>query len=161
MLSRICRKIWVYLTIIYYKIKYKSHLKIKGKLTFRSGFKIIISKNAYLEIGAHCFFNNYCSINCLKSIKIGSDCIFGENVKIYDHNHVFNLKSLTRENSYTYGDITIGSNCWIGSNVTILKNARIGNNCVIGSGTIIDETIEDNTIVTMNRELKKEKIIRK
>ena len=126
----------------------------------RSGFKVVVEKNAKLTIGENVFFNNYCSVNCLKNIKIGDDCLFGENVRIYDHNHVFNKKSLVRENGYTYGEITIGKNCWIGSNVTILKKAKIGNNCVIGAGCVINEEIADNTIVTPGEKIVKRKINR-
>lgn len=160
MISRVFRKMNVYIHIAYFKLKYRKHLKLNGKLTFRNGFNIIISGDSFLELGSNCFFNNYCSINCLKHISIGNNCIFGENVKIYDHNHIFNKESLIRESGYTYSDVIIGNNCWIGSNVTILKNAKIGNNCVISAGCIVNENVEDNTIVYMNRDLIKEKIIK-
>ena len=161
MISRIFRKLIVYVRIFYFKIKYKKHLKLNGKLTFRSGFNILISKGANLEIGSHCFFNNYCAINCLKYISIGNDCIFGENVKIYDHNHVFNKEGLIRENGYNCSSIIIGNNCWIGSNVVILKGVHIGNNCVLGAGTVVSQDIKDNSLVLANRELFIEQIRKK
>ena len=111
-------------------------------------------------MGSHIFFNNYCSLNALNEIEIGNDCIFGENVKIYDHNHKFNNDKLFRESGYSIGKVKIGNNCWIGSNVTILKNSEIGDNCVIAAGSIINEKIESNTLVSMDRKLIKEKIIK-
>ena len=39
---------------------------------------------------------------------------------------------------YSKGPIKIGSDCWIGSNVTILKGVNIGDNVIIGAGSIID-----------------------
>lgn len=90
---------------------------------------------------------------------IGSNSIFGENVKIYDHNHRFNMPNrLIKNSGYSYGSVSIGSNCWIGSNVILLKGAEIGNNCVIGAGCVIDSKIPSNSIVTNTRELKIQKI---
>ena len=54
--------------------------------------------------------------------------------------------------------VEIGDNCWICSNVTILKGTRIGKNCVIGAGTVLSGNIPDNSIVKSNRSLKVEKI---
>ena len=77
--------------------------------------------------------------------------MFGENVKIYDHNHRFNILNKTvKEQGYTKDSISIGNNCWIGSNVVILKGTKIGNNCVIGAGITLSGNIPDGTIVKQN-----------
>ena len=39
-----------------------------------------------VKIGDNVFFNNGTSIAAKEKIEIGDNCIFGENVKIYDHN---------------------------------------------------------------------------
>lgn len=105
------------------------------------------------------FFNRNCSITCYNKVVIGDNTIFGENVKIYDHNHRFNIPNqLIKNSGYSYGKVLIGSNCWIGSNVTLLKGAEIGNNCVIGAGCVINSKIPSNTIVTSTRELKIQRI---
>ncbi|WP_353322104.1 acyltransferase [Apilactobacillus apinorum] len=81
-------------------------------------------------------------------IEIGSNTIFGENVKIYDHNHRFNLKNKNiSDQGFSNGTVKIGNNCWIGSNTTILKGSEIGDNVVIGAGMVIDSKIPSNTIV--------------
>ena len=83
------------------------------------------------------FFNNYCSVCAQNEICIGDGTIFGENVKIYDHNHVYKDPSvLIKHQGYTSAPIHIGKHCWIGSNVTILKGVTIGDNCVIGAGCV-------------------------
>ena len=46
--------------------------------------------------------------------------------------------------------IIIGNNCWIASNVVILKGTKIGNNCVIGAGCIVSGIIPDNSIVRLS-----------
>lgn len=135
---------------IFYKIIYGKRIKFGKHVTFRKGFSLVIEKGAKVEIGDGCFFNNNCSINALGDIVIGKNCLFGENVKIYDHNHVFkNSDILIKEQGYKYGKVFIQENCWICSNVVILKNVIIESNSVIGAGCVISENIACNSIVKL------------
>lgn len=141
------------------KIYYKDRLNIKGKFLVRKGQYINIDINGKLYIGEGCFFNNNCSINCKSEIIIGDNCLFGENVKLYDHNHNFKDKNiLVKNQGYSLGKITIGNNCWIGSNVTILKNVTVGNNVVIGANCLVYKSIPDNSIVKSEPQIIIEKL---
>lgn len=70
------------------KLKYKG-CKFGKKIYIKPGFRVSLENGAILEIGDRTFFNYGCSITALNRITIGEDCLFGEAVKIYDHNHVF------------------------------------------------------------------------
>ena len=48
---------------------------------------------------------------------------------------------------YNTAPIKIGHDCWIGSNVVILKGVTIGDNVIVGAGCIIKEDIPNNMIV--------------
>lgn len=125
-----------------------------NNLSVRRGFTLMISGAARLRIGHNVFFNNRCSISCCGHISIGNDCLFGENVKLYDHNHNFrDGQSLIREQGFRIGQIQIGDNVWIGSNVTILNNVVIGENVVIGAGCLIYRDIPANTLVRQRQDL--------
>ena len=76
-----------------YRLLYLKKFQFGARLTFRDGFHLLIEKSGKVIIGNHVFFNNFCSINAMLSVTIGDDCIFGENVKIYDHNHCYQNKS--------------------------------------------------------------------
>lgn len=143
MFYKIFYKVNSILKKMFFKIIYNKQIDFGHKLNFRKRFNITIEKNGKLSIGNNVFFNNGCSINVLNEIVIEDDCIFGEDVKIYDHNHIFKYKNkLIREQGMKVGTIHIGKNCWIGSNVIILKGVEIGENCVIGAGAVISENIE-------------------
>lgn len=139
-----------YIKFIIFKFLYGTKVSIGEKTTWRKGFIITIDKNGKVVVGKNCFFNNYCSINSYNSIEIGNNTIFGENVKIYDHNHRFNKKCTIKEQGYSVGKVSIGSNCWIASNVTILKGAIIEDNCVIGANVVVNGRIPKGTIVKIN-----------
>lgn len=142
---------------IFFKIIFGKNISFGKGSTFRKGFSIAIEEGGVIRIGENVYFNNFCSINSLSSIDIGDGCIFGENVKIYDHNHRFSEKEKKiMEQGYSKTPIKIGSDCWIGSNVTILKGVNIGDNVIIGAGSIIDKDIPSNFIVKPESKLIKE-----
>lgn len=159
LVRRLFRKINIILRRFYYKTC-TQNINIGKNLNFRQRFKINVVGGGVVSIGDNVFFNNDCSINAHQSVKIGSDCIFGENVKIYDHNHIFkdNKKPISVQ-GYKYKPIVIGDNCWVGSNVVILAGSSIGNHVVIGAGSIISGNIENDTIVRSENNYKVGKII--
>lgn len=147
-LNKIIRKIIIIFRITILNLQYKRNLCIGKNFSFRKRFDIRIRGNAKLTIGNNVFFNNDCSLNCMGEIEIGDDCIFGENIKIYDHNHKFrDKKILIRKQGYKVKKVRIGNNCWFGSNVIILPGVTIGDNVVIGAGCTIYNDIPDNSII--------------
>jgi acetyltransferase-like isoleucine patch superfamily enzyme len=131
-----------------------SALEFGENIQFRSDASIRVVDDSKLSVGNDVFFNNDCSINCMYDIRIGNNSLFGESVKIYDHNHQYrNNNSLINDQGYVKGKVVIGSNCWIGSNVVILKDVEIGNNVVIGAGCVIFKSIPANSLVYNNQNL--------
>lgn len=125
-----------------------------GKRVISDGrCSIIADQNAKIEIGEGVYFNEGMMISSKKSVVIGSDCQFGPNVKIFDNNHCFNKEKgvLSKHNAES---IVIGKNCWIASNVVILKGTVIGDNCVIGAGCVVKGNIPPASIVTQGNNLK-------
>lgn len=125
-----------------------STIVIGKQLHMRGPFYLKALAGGKLEIGDTCFFNHNCSITCMKNIKIGSNCKFGNNLVIVDHDHNFKYKS---KEEYVSEAIQIGNNVWIGANVTILKGVFIGDNCVIAAGTVVQKSIPANTILYQDR----------
>ncbi|MGL5964480.1 MAG: acyltransferase [Fusobacteriaceae bacterium] len=135
-------------------------LKIQGSLYARTNF--IIRGRGEVTLGKNLVFNNYCSINCFDKIEIGDNCMFGENVKIYDHNHIFNKKNINLiDSDFNKASIKIGKNVWIGANVTILKGIEIGENSVVAAGCVVRESIPPNSIYLEKKTYKIEPIIYK
>lgn len=121
---------------------------IGSRTVFRKNCTINMEGQGALTIDSGSFFNHGCSISCLGSIEIGSDTLFGEGVRLYDHNHVFNQAGkLIKNQGYAVGKIKIGNNCWIGSNCVILKDVEIGDNVVIGASCLISASVPANTVV--------------
>lgn len=103
---------------------------------------------SWLDIGNNVYFNVNCNVCSRKYIKIGDGCIFGPNVCIYDHNHVYDGSGV-KPNEYKTAPIEIGRGCWIGANAVILKGVHIGDGSVIGAGCVINRSIPAGSIVTL------------
>jgi acetyltransferase-like isoleucine patch superfamily enzyme len=110
----------------------------------------------HLVIGDNVFFNNHCSVTCLGKIEIGDNTFFGEGVKMYDHNHKHEFRETglyAFPTEFKIGQIKIGRNCWVATNVTILNNVTIGDNVIVGAGCLIHKAVPSNTIVMRKEEL--------
>lgn len=138
---------------ILWKALFGKNLK-KGKHTFfYPGCHLMIERNGKIVIGNNCFVNRNCSFTALEEIKIGDECIFGESVKIYDHNHNTNRQGVSfRKQGYTLNKVEIGNNVWVGSSTIILPGVKIGNNVVIAAGSIVTKSIEDNVTFIQKRQ---------
>ena len=158
-LIKILNKIRMLIQFAYFRCLYGNKLNIEKDVRWRSYFSIIIENDAKVMIGKGCKFNYNCSINSLGSIKIGNYSIFGEGLKIYDHNHRFNInKRHISDQGMSVGKIIIGKNCWLGSNVVVLKGSIIGDNCVIGAGCIVSGNIPANSVLKTKNNYSIEKI---
>ncbi len=117
---------------LFLNIEYGKRIKFGKKVKFRKGFRVIIGKKGKLVIGDNTFFNVYCSIACFGKITIGKNNIFGENVTIYDHNHVFNQEKFDQK-ELKIGEVEIGNENWICSKANVSANSKVGNRCVISA----------------------------
>lgn len=60
-----------------------------------------------------------------------------------------------KEDGTAYDDeyakpITIGSNCWLASNVVVIGGVTIGEGCVIGAGSVVTRDIPANSLAAGN-----------
>ena len=83
-------------------------------------------------------------------IIIGNHVAFGPCVHIFGGNHEINevgkyMKSLS---SHDDGEVVIEDDCWIGSNVTILRGVRIGKGSVIGAGAVVSKDVPPYSVYT-------------
>ncbi len=119
-----------------------------GEWTRNRGAVIIecIKKDSRLTIGKNVFFNQNDVVVCLNRIVIGDDCMFGPNVCLYDHDHLYTSERVFSHN-FKKGEIVIGNNVWVGANAVILRGTVIGDGAVIGAGTVIKGVVPPHTVV--------------
>ena len=122
-----------------------------------------------LTIGNHSNVNIGSEIRCDERITIGDYDQISYNVNIWDTNtHQILSTKERREVADRYypffgkevakpstKPVSIGNDCWIGQNSTLLKGSNIGNEVIVGYNTIIPgRSIPDNVTVVPNIDLK-------
>lgn len=122
-----------------------------------------VQPDAQIHIGQRCQLGNVNFVSG-NSIEIGDDVLMAWGINILDSNHhsIFweerkndvmncrkdyiasNGRAIGQSNDWTCIEnhpIFIGSKCWIGINVIILKGVTIGEGTIIGAGSVVNEDI--------------------
>lgn len=113
--------------------------------------EFVITAPFYCDYGINITIGNnfYTNHNC--TILDGAKVIFGDNVFI-GPNCVFStsdhpIDSVQRSEGLEIAfPITVGSDVWIGANVSVLPGVSIGNNTIIGAGSVVNKNIPDGVI---------------
>jgi acetyltransferase-like isoleucine patch superfamily enzyme len=101
-----------------------------------------------IEIESNVGIGEFCYIGGSGGVKIGSETIIGQYFSVHPENHIFqNSHKLIRLQSVTRLGIKIGSNCWIGSKVTILDGVEIGSNSIIAAGAVVNKSFPPNSVI--------------
>lgn len=80
-------------------------------------------------------------ISSKTKIEIGARCLFGGNVRLFDHDfHAVEAEYRGTSNDclHTHSKaIHIGDDCFIGANVLILKGTKIGDRSIVAAGSVV------------------------
>lgn len=129
------------------KIHCLGRLKISGhrinnaeNVVFYDNVKII--NNGKLYIGKNVKIGDNVIIYSNNSVYIGDNTIIAANSYIIDCDHGIAKDDLIMNQSLQNGQVYIGKDCWLGENVTVIKDAYISNGCVIGAKALVRSTID-------------------
>lgn len=110
-------------------------------------------KNKTLFIGKNCEFGDNVHIVAHKSVRLGDNVLIASNVFISDTSHGLykgeqqdSPAISPNERKLVSQEVVIGDNVWIGENVVVLPGATIGDGCIIGANAVVNSVLEKNTI---------------
>jgi len=115
--------------------------------------RVIISTSlnqigTFIRIGNNVGIGEYAYLGGAGGLEIGDDCIVGQYFSCHPENHNYDNPEIPiRMQGIHRQGIKIGSNCWIGSKVTILDGVTIGDGCVIAAGSVVTKSFPPNIIV--------------
>ena len=123
---------------------------LQGPIYFDYGLYITVGENFYANF-------NFTVLDCCR-ISIGDNVFIGPNASLVapihplcyqDRNLRFKKDGTAYDLEYAK-PITIGNNCWLASNVTIIGGVTIGDGCVIGAGSVVTKDIPANYLAVGN-----------
>lgn len=97
-----------------------------------------------IKVGKNVFINSGCKFQDQGGIIIEDGVLIGHNAVIATLNH--NIDPDKRGNLIP-SPVRIGSNAWLGANVTILPGVCIGNGAIIAAGSVVTKNVPENTMV--------------
>jgi len=129
-------------------------LPARGEGTFLQG-PIQFDYGVFVTVGRYFYANFNFTVLDTCPVTIGDNVFFGPNCTLATALHSLDPSERNirrREDGSLYDleygkPITIGSDCWIASNVVICAGVTIGNNVVIGAGSVVTRDIPDNCVV--------------
>ena len=119
---------------------------------------IYFDYGVFTTFGKGCYANfNLTVLDCCP-VTIGDNVFIGTGVSIVtpvhpllaeERNMYLNERGILTDKEYAK-PITIGSNCWIASNVTICGGVTVGDNTVIGAGSVVTRDIPSGVFAAGN-----------
>lgn len=129
-----------------------------------SGEGFVVQAPVYADYGLNasfgrdCYANfNFTVLDCCP-IQVGDNVMFGPNCTLTAPMHPLLPRERAprrRGDGSTYileyaKPITIGSSCWLASNVVVCGGVTIGEGCVIGAGSVVTRDIPPHTLAAGN-----------
>lgn len=138
----------------FFDISANAKFDIGENVTINHSNFITVKPNAKMTIGNNTYITR-ATISCLGEVEIGMNCILGEGMKIFDHNHEYTKEPFSvAKTDFSIGKVKMGNNVWTGANVIILKDVTIGDNVILGAGCVIHKDVPSNSIIINNQNLK-------
>lgn len=102
----------------------------------------------YIKIGNNVGLGEFAYLGGAGGLEIGDDCIVGQYLSCHPENHNYQDLSIPiRLQGVNRKGIKIGSNCWIGSKVTLLDGVEIGSGSIIAAGSVVNKSFPANSII--------------
>ncbi len=99
-----------------------------------------------VKMGSNCWVGPYTILDGSGSLRVGDFCTISAGVHIYTHD---NVKSTLSAGKFPIekNPVTIGKNTYIAPNVIISKGVNIGQCCVVATGSFVNKSFKDFSII--------------
>ena len=105
-------------------------------------------QTAQLEIGEGTIVNIGCMLAATERITIGRHCMFANYCFVADAEHRYDDPELpvTWQGMTPKGPVSIGDNCWFGTNCVVTGGVTIGERCVIGANSVVTRDLPPRVV---------------
>lgn len=96
----------------------------------------------YIAIGERVYVGTGTCLHGHKGLEIGDDTLMAQNITITPYSHKFDdpTKTIYSQGGFSR-KVTIGRDCYLGMNVSVVYSADIGEGSVVGAGSVVVKTI--------------------
>lgn len=120
--------------------------------------RVYCNARGRITIGNHVYMNSTAVLRCDHRIAVGSNCLFGPNVRLWDtNNHPMSVSARERQaretalktiDSYESdgGPIVVADSVWLCMDTIVLANVTIGYGSIVAAGSIVTSDIPAMTL---------------
>lgn len=127
-------------TVINKNIKLGHNVTIYPNVMFWGDGEIVIGDNVDIGNGTVIYASKTGGVTIGNNTNIAAQCY------IIDMDHGIKDGELICNQENTVEKVTIGSDCWIDANVTVLKGSKIDNGAIIGAKSLVKANVPENSI---------------
>lgn len=107
---------------------------------------VIIKSPWFLTVGDNCWLGEYCWIDNLDRVTIGSNVCISQGALLLTGNHDYTLYNMPYRNAPIY----IEDGAWIGAKTTVCPGVTVHQNAILTVGSIATKDMEENGIYQGN-----------
>lgn len=116
-------------------------IRIGDRAFLGPNISLAVAEGGRLVLGSDVSVNQGSSLSARLSLIIGEGTRIGDHCSIRDNDHRIEAGSTLLESGFHARAVTIGSNVWIGRQVTVLPGVTIGDGAVIGAHSLVNTDI--------------------
>ena len=121
-------------------------IKIENNVTFDTNCRLVAANESTLIFKQGADIGGYSIFNCGTNVSIGKDSMLAGFCYVQSSNHGTAKAQNIKSQSHTYGEISIGDDCWLASHVTVVAGAKIGNGAIVGANAVVTKDLEEYSI---------------
>ena len=107
--------------------------------------------DGYIRIGENVYIGTGTTLFGHCGLEIGEQSLLAQNITITPYSHLFeDPDKLIREQGGHERKVTIGRDCYLGMNVSVLYSADIGEGSVVGSGSVVVKPLPPYSVAVGN-----------
>ncbi len=123
-------------------------LEIGAGTLLEPGCWLTLGPQARISVGRECFLNRGTMLAASELIEIGDHVMFANGCFVGDSDHRYDDpdKPITEQGFKPGGEVTIGSNVWLGVHCVVTPGVTIGDRAVIGANSVVTKDVPPGTI---------------
>ena len=107
--------------------------------------------DGYIKIGKGVYIGTGTTLFGHCGLEIGDESLLAQNITITPYSHIFDDSNVPiKKQGGHERKVTIGKDCYLGMNVSVLYSADIGDGSVVGAGAVVVKTLPPMSVAVGN-----------
>ena len=107
------------------------------------GCVVQVADGASLVLEDGVYMNEGCRVTAVDSVRVGAGTLFGPNVQIYDHDHVFDRGGVRSE--LRHAPVNIGERCWLCANSVVTCGCKVADRTLVSANSVVTRDLPEQS----------------